>query len=89
MKAVEPGNTMSEYARNVVALGEMEHQTDELFEPAGRVFGSRGMSLEPQLQGILSEWDVPVELPPYSCFLILDSRLRGNDKSKDISLRSI
>jgi len=31
--AVEPGYAVSEYARNVVALGEMEHQTAELFEP--------------------------------------------------------
>ncbi len=32
-EAVEPGYAVSEYARNVVALGEMEHQTVELFEP--------------------------------------------------------
>jgi len=63
---VEPGHAVSEYARNVVALGEMEHQTAELFEPAGRVFGCREMSLEPQLQGMLSEWDAPVQLPPCS-----------------------
>jgi len=31
--AVESGHTVSEYARNVVALGEMKHQTAELFEP--------------------------------------------------------
>ena len=31
--AVEPGHAVSEYARDVVALGEMEHQTAELFEP--------------------------------------------------------
>jgi len=30
---VEPGHAVSEYARNVVALDEMEHQTAELFEP--------------------------------------------------------
>ena len=45
--AVEPGCHVSEYARDVVALGEMEHQAAELFEPAGRVFGCRAMSLEP------------------------------------------
>jgi len=31
--AVEPGHAVSEYARNVVALGEMELKTAELFEP--------------------------------------------------------
>ena len=31
--AVELGHTISDYARNVVALGEMEHQTAGLFEP--------------------------------------------------------
>jgi len=33
--AVEPGHTMSEYARNVVALGELKHQAAGLFEPEG------------------------------------------------------
>jgi len=42
---------VSEYARNVVALGEMEHQTAELFEPAGRVFGCRVMSLRATVAG--------------------------------------
>ena len=32
-EAVEPGYAVGEYARNVVALGEMEHQTVKLFEP--------------------------------------------------------
>jgi hypothetical protein len=32
---VKPGHNLSEYSRNVVALGEMEHQTAELFEPGG------------------------------------------------------
>jgi hypothetical protein len=32
---VEPGHTISDYARNVVALGEMEHQTAGLSEPEG------------------------------------------------------
>jgi len=32
---VELGHTISDYARNVVALGEMEHQTAGLFEPEG------------------------------------------------------
>jgi hypothetical protein len=50
-KAVEPWHTVSEYARNVVALGEMEHQTAELFEPAGRVFGCRAMSLRAIVAG--------------------------------------
>jgi len=59
---------VSEYARNVVALGEMKHQAAELFEPAGRVFGCRAMSLEPQLQGILSERDAPAQLPPHRYF---------------------
>lgn len=31
--AVEPGHTISEYARNVLTLGEMEHKTAGLFEP--------------------------------------------------------
>ena len=31
--AVEPGHTMREYARNVVALDEMKHQTAGVFEP--------------------------------------------------------
>jgi hypothetical protein len=66
---------VSEYARNVVALGEMERGRAELSEPAGRVFGSRAMRLEPQLQGILSERDAPVQLQPYSYF-ILDTGLR-------------
>ncbi len=70
---------MSEYARNVVALGEMERGRAELFEPEGRVFGSRAMSLEPQLQGILSERDAPDQLQPYSCF-ILDTGLRRYDE---------
>jgi len=64
-KAVESGCHVSEYARNIVALGEMKHRTAELFEPAGRVFGCRAMSLEPQLQGMLSERDAPAQLPPH------------------------
>lgn len=55
-------DAVSEFTRNVVALGEMEHETAELFEPAGRVFGYRVMSLEPQLQGILSD-GIPLQLP--------------------------
>jgi hypothetical protein len=35
-KVVEPGHTMSEYARNVVAVGEMEHQTAGLSDPPRR-----------------------------------------------------
>jgi len=31
--AVEPGHAVSDYARNIVALGKMEHQRAELFEP--------------------------------------------------------
>jgi hypothetical protein len=31
--AVEPGHTLREYARNVVALGEAKRQAAELFEP--------------------------------------------------------
>ena len=34
--AVEPGHTMSEYARNVAALCEMKHKTAGLFEPSQR-----------------------------------------------------
>ena len=49
IKVVGPGHTVNEYARNVVALGEMEHRTAELFEPAGRVNGCRAMSLIPTL----------------------------------------
>jgi hypothetical protein len=37
-KAVEPRHTKSDYARNVVALGEMKHQTTGLFEPVRREF---------------------------------------------------
>jgi hypothetical protein len=37
--AVEPGHTISDYARNVVALGEMEHQIAGLSEPARVCFG--------------------------------------------------
>jgi hypothetical protein len=33
--AVEPRHTISDYARSVVALGEIEHQTAGLSEPAG------------------------------------------------------
>jgi hypothetical protein len=33
--AVEPGHSLSEYARNIVAQGEIEHQTAGLFEPEG------------------------------------------------------
>jgi hypothetical protein len=33
--AVEPRHKLSEYARNVVGLGEMEHKTAGLFEPEG------------------------------------------------------
>jgi hypothetical protein len=33
--AIEPGHSLSEYARNVVAKGEMEHQTAGLSEPEG------------------------------------------------------
>jgi hypothetical protein len=33
--AVEPGHTLSEYARNVVAQGEMGHPAAGLSEPAG------------------------------------------------------
>jgi hypothetical protein len=43
--AVEPGHAVSEYARNVVALGEMKHQTAELFEPKASFRLSRN---EPQ-----------------------------------------
>jgi len=35
-----------------VALSEMEHKTDKLFEPAGRVFGRRVMSLAPQSRAL-------------------------------------
>jgi len=69
LSAVEPGHTVSEYVRNVVALSEMEQKTAELSEPAGRVLGCRAMSLEPQLQGILSEWDAPVQRPPYEFYI--------------------
>jgi hypothetical protein len=33
--AIELGHTVSEYGRNVVALGEMKHKTAGLFEPEG------------------------------------------------------
>jgi hypothetical protein len=36
--------------------------------------------LEPQLQGILSERDAPVQLQPYSYF-ILDTGLRRDDEN--------
>jgi len=81
--AVEPGHAVSEYARNVVALGEMKHQTAELFEPAGRVFGCRAMSLRAIVAGHAERWDTPVQLPPYSCFSILDSRLRPLKSTHD------
>jgi hypothetical protein len=37
-RAVELGHTKSDYARNVVALGEMKHQIAGLFEPVRREF---------------------------------------------------
>jgi hypothetical protein len=33
--AVEPGQAMSDYARDIVALGEMKHQAAVLSEPQG------------------------------------------------------
>jgi len=48
--------------------GEGSQERCELFEPAGRVDGCRGMSLEPQLQGILSERDAPDQLPLHRDF---------------------
>ena len=53
MITVAPGHTVSEYDRNIVALGEMAHQTAELFEPAERVFGCREMSLRATVAGHL------------------------------------
>jgi len=35
-----------------VALSEKEHKTDKLFEPAGRVFGRRVVSLAPQARAL-------------------------------------
>ena len=40
-----------EYILNVVALYEMQHQTAELFDPTGRVFGCRGMSIRATVAG--------------------------------------
>jgi len=33
--AIEPGHSLSEYVRNIVAQGEMEYKTAGLFEPEG------------------------------------------------------
>ena len=63
--AVEPGYTVSEYARNVVALGKMEYQTDELFEPAGRVFRSRSMSLRAIVAGHSERLDATSAAAPF------------------------
>ena len=43
--------TLSEYPRNIVALGEIEHQTVELFEPKGRVFDCREMRFRATFAG--------------------------------------
>ncbi len=60
------GHTKSDYDRNVVALGKMEHQTAELFEPAGRVFGCRGMSLKATVTGHSERLDAPSTAAPFS-----------------------
>ncbi len=38
--------------RNVVVCGVVKHQTAELFEPEGRVFGRREMSRRAAVEGI-------------------------------------
>ena len=42
----------------------MEHQTAELFEPAGRVFGSRAMSLRATAAGHAERLDAPATDAP-------------------------
>lgn len=41
----------------------MEHRTAELFEPVGRVFGCREMSLRATVTGHFERGHVPVQLP--------------------------
>ena len=74
---------MSEYARNVVAQGAMEHKTAGLFEPAGRVFGCCVISRRATVAGHSERVHAPsttaVIIGNFSFLLLLDSRLRGND----------
>jgi hypothetical protein len=56
------GVTSANHDRDVVALGEMEHQTAKLFERR-RVFGRRVMSLRATVAGI-ERRHAPVQLPP-------------------------
>jgi len=62
--AVEPGHAVSEYARNVVALGEMEQKRAELFEPKASFRLSRN-ELRATVAGHSERWDAPVQLPPF------------------------
>ncbi len=59
------GHTISDYTRNVVARGVVEHQTDELFEPTGRVFGCRIMSLRATVAGLSEHLDAPPTAAPH------------------------
>jgi len=47
---------VSEYARNIVALSEMEHQTAELFEPKASFRMSRN-ELRATVAGHAKRWD--------------------------------
>jgi len=60
---------VSEYARNIVALSEMEHQTAELFEPKASFRMSRN-ELRATVAGHAKRWDAPAQLPSLSIFHI-------------------
>jgi len=54
------GAEVSEYPRNVVAPGEMEHKAAEVFEPRRRrVFGCREISLQATVAGDSERMNAP------------------------------
>ena len=69
--------TSANHDRDVVALGEMEHQTAKLFEPQASFWPSRNEH-SATVEGI-ERRHAPVQLLPHSCF-ILDAGLRRHDK---------
>ena len=58
------GVCLVNHGRDIVALSAAEHQTAKLFEPEGRVFGRREMSLCATVEGI-EQRHAPLQLPPF------------------------
>jgi hypothetical protein len=74
------GHTISEYARNVVALGEMELKTAELFEPKASFRLSRS-ELRATVAGHFERLDAPSTAAHFRKEAsILDTGLRRYDE---------